>query len=173
MNEITIKGIYRDRLMDCGGRLILDTGWKSNLIVRRCRMLLAGFMKNETAFGIQSIQFGSGQASWDTVPPPAADPNTTVGLVDAAPFSLPVASLTLQYLSDADAIVVVPTNRIQIVATLGPGQPPPAGSPPFPLREFGLFGKLNGADFMLDDIRHPLIKMDGPTTLERRIRLIF
>jgi hypothetical protein len=43
----------------------------------------------------------------------------------------------------------------------------------FPLREFGLFGELNGVSFMIDYIRHPLIEKDVAVTLERRVRLIF
>jgi hypothetical protein len=58
---------------------------------------------------------------------------------------------------------------VQITATLGPNEPP---ATTFELREFGLFGQVGGAPFMIDYIRHPLIQKDGAVTLERRVRLI-
>src|SRR3954452_25587897 len=169
---VAIQGIYRDRLIEPEGRVLSDSGWRSNLIVLNCRVLLAGFLSNDKAFGIQSLQVGRGAPAWDTTPPPAADPATTNTLVDPAPCVIPVASLTLQYLNAADGVSATPTNRVQIPATLGPTQPTPPGSPPFPLREFGLFGKFGAAPFMIDYIRHPLIEKDGVVTLERKVRLI-
>jgi hypothetical protein len=174
MSEIGLYGIYRDRLFDAAGRLITDSGWKSNLIVTNCRVLLGGFMGGvPTARGIQTMQVGRGQPSWDVTPPPPPDPNTTTTLDDPAPFVIPHNTLVFQYLDNNDAIVAGPTSRIQIVATLGLNQPTPAGSPPFPLREFGLFGELNGQPFMIDYIRHPLIEKSGAVSLERRVRLVF
>ena len=174
MSHITIKGIYRDRLWAPDGRLVFDSDWRSNMVVLRGRQLLAGFMKNEpTARGIQVMRIGRGLASWDTVPPAAPDPKTITQLVDPAPFSVPAPSVTLTYLSDIDVPVVQVTNRLQVTAVLGPGMPTPASDPPFPMREFGLFGQLNGTDFMIDYIRHPLIEKDGLVTMERKVRLIF
>lgn len=170
--DVSILGLYRDRLIDCDRRVSYDSGWKKNLIVLRCRILLAAFLRNDTALGIRSLQMGRGDPAWDVTPPPAADPATTVQLVDPAPVTIPVANLTLQYLNDVDGVVATPTNRIQIVATLGTNQPTPIGSAPFSLREFGLFGDLNGTPFMIDYIRHPLIQKDGAVTLERRVRLV-
>jgi hypothetical protein len=170
MSDFIIKGIYRDRLLDAGGQLVSDSEWKSNLIVTNCRVLLAGFMRNEVALGIQELQVGQGDPSWDTTPPPAP-PLTSNQLVDTTTkFTIPVANLTLQYLNDSDAIVPGPTSRIEITATLGPNQPIPGI---YNLREFGLFGKLKGAPFMIDYVRHPVIQKSGSFTLERRIRLIF
>ena len=159
-------------MLDPEGKVIFDSGWRSNLIVLQCRVLLASLLKGDAPLGIQSLQVGRGSASWDTTPPPAADPNTTTQLVDAAPFTIPVASLTLQYLNQLDGVVATPTNRVQVIASLGPGVPSPVGSPPFPLREFGLFGQLAGSPFMIDYVRHPLIEKDSAVTLERRVRLI-
>ena len=173
MQHMAIEGMHRDRLLAPDGALHSDSGWRKNMIVLRCRMLLAAFLRNDGgALGVRNLQVGRGLASWDTVPAPMPDPATTNALVDPAPFVVPVASLTLQYLSDADAPVAGPTNRIQITATLGPGQPSPAGQPPFPMREFGLFGEIAGAPFMIDYIRHPLIEKDAAVTLERRVRLV-
>lgn len=171
MSKVMIKGIYRDRLINADGQTIFDSGWKSNLIVKNCRRLLAGFMKNETALGIRTLQVGKGDSSWDTTPTTPSDSITQ--LIDSSPFTIPHTDLTLRYLDENDAPVPDPTSRIEIIATLRPGQPTPATDPPYPLREFGLFGELNGQPYMIDYIRHPLIEKDGSTTLERRIRLIF
>ena len=179
MSCITIKGIYRDKLMGPNSRLLFDSGWKPNLIVLRCRQLLAGFMKNETVMGIQFLKVGQGDPAWDTAGTPPAAASATDLVDTASAFVIPNTDLTLQFLDTSDAIVTGPTNRLEIVATLGPGQPTPASDPPYPLREFGLFGsfRLPGTTtdtpFMIDYIRHPLIEKDGSVTLERRVRLIF
>jgi hypothetical protein len=171
MSDLIIKGIYRDRLLDAGGQLVFDSEWKSNLIVTNCRVLLAGFMRNEgSARGIRNLQVGQGLSIWDDNPP-GAPPLTSNTLVDTTTkFTIPVANLNLQYLNDSDAIVPGPTSRIEITATLGPNQPVPGI---YNLREFGLFGELNGQPFMIDYVRHPVIQKSGSFTLERRIRLIF
>ena len=172
MSVVKLEGFYCDRLLGPDGREISNSGWRHNLIVAPCRMLLAGFMRNDTALGIQSLQVGRGDPAWDAGGAPAPDPASTK-LVDNAPFVIPVANLVLQYLNNNDGVVANATNRIQITATLGPGQPTPATDPPFPLREFGLFGSLGGQAQMIDCIRHPLIQKDGSVTLERKVRLVF
>ncbi len=171
MSDLIIKGIYRDRLLDAGGQLVFDSEWKSNLIVTNCRVLLAGFMRNEvSARGIRNLQVGQGDPAWDTTPPPAPPPSSNTLVDNTTKFTIPVANLILQYLNDSDAIVPGPTSRVEITATLGPNQPV-AGI--YNLREFGLFGELNGQPFMIDYVRHPVIQKSGSFTLERRIRLIF
>lgn len=173
MEGITIKGSYQDRLLDKKNTEIFNSGWKSNLIVLRCRILLAAFISNDTALGIRSLQVGRGDPSWDTTPPPVPDPKTIVQLVDSSPFTIPHTALTVNYLNADYEIVAEPTNHIQIVAKLEQNEPAPASEPPFPLREFGIFGELNGTPFMINCIRHSLIEKYGSTTLERTLRLIF
>src|SRR5687768_498674 len=137
MERTMIEGIYRDRLTGPGGVLVLDSGWRHNLIVLQARRLLAGFMKNEaTAQGIQSMKVGRGDPAWDMVPPPAPDPGTLNQLVDATPFVISGGNLVLQYLTPSDTPTANVTNRVQITATLGPGQPTPSTDPPYPMREF-------------------------------------
>jgi hypothetical protein len=173
MSQIAIQGIYRDRLLDADGRPIADSGWRSNMIVMRCRVLLSGFLKGDDVLGIQALQVGRGDPSWDQNPPPLPDPNTLNALVDVAPVTIPADQLKLEYLDSGDNVVGSPTNRLQITATLGPGVPPPPPNAPLPLREFGLFGSLGGKLQMIDYIRHPLIEKDAVMTLERKVRLIF
>jgi hypothetical protein len=175
--SVHIEGIYRDVLRGPRGEVIRDAGWKPNLIVLRCRELLAAFMKGdgtESPLGIQSLKLGRGDPAWDNVPPPKP-PETSIQLVDGTPFVIPKNSLTLQYLSGNNELSSAPTNRLEIVAVLGPGQPPPQLNlpSPYPIREFGLFGKLKGVDYMIDYVRHPLIEKDAAVTLERRVQLIF
>jgi hypothetical protein len=173
MSEL-IKGIYSDRLLDAGGRPLFASGWRSNMIVLNCRVLIAGLLRddaNEAPLGIQSLKLGKGLASWDTVPPAAPDPNTMTKLVDPDPYVIPRAALAFRYLTTSNDTSNVPTNRLEVMATLGPGEP--ASNTPYPLREFGLFGSLKGTDFMIDYIRHPLIEKDSAVTLERRVQLIF
>ena len=173
MSIITIQGIYRDRLLDPAGRLIFDSGWRKNLIVLGCRVLLASFFKNEQkALGIQSMQVGRGSPEWDNTAPSPPDPNTTNKLVDENPISIPIGDLKIEYLDSADNVVTTASHRIQITATLGHGVPP-VGEPPLPLREFGLFGSLDEVPSMIDYIRHTRIDKDGAFSLERKVRLIF
>ena len=174
---IQFHGIYRDVLRGPSGEVVRDSGWKSNVIVLRCRELLAAFMKGDqadAALGIQSLKFGRGDPAWDTSPPPKP-PESTSQLFDSKPFVVPKNALTLQYLDANNEFSAAPTNRLEIVAVIGPGQPDPSlGLPsPYPLREFGLFGKLKGGDYMIDYVRHPLIEKDSAVTLERRVQLIF
>ena len=174
MSGNLIEGIYRDRLIGPNDQLLLDSGWKSNMIVVSCRVLLAAFMKNETsARGIQSLKFGKGDATWDNLAqPPKADPNSLDNLVDKPGFIIPLAKLKLEYLDPRNSdLSPTATNCIQITATLSPGEP--AGVDPFPLREFGLFGQMDNKEVMIDYIRHPLIEKDSLMTLERKVRLIF
>jgi hypothetical protein len=173
MSYIAIKGIYRDRLLDRAGGTVFDSEWRSNMIVLRCRILLSGFLKNDGALGVQALQLGRGDASWDINPPPLPDPNAINALVDAAPVEIPVAQLKLEYLDTSDSVVANASSRLQITATLGPGVPASPPNTPFPLREFALFGQLNGVRHMIDYIRHPLIQKDASMTLERKVRLIF
>jgi hypothetical protein len=177
MSEL-IKGIYRDRLLDAGGGAVFDSGWRKNMIVMNCRVLIAGLLKDdpdESPLGIQSLKLGRGSASWDALPPASPDPDTMTQLVEATPYVIPRSALTLRYLNASNEISNAPTNRLEVIATLGPGEPAPGPNVPSPylLREFGLFGKLKGADYMIDYIRHPLIEKDSAVTLERRVQLIF
>lgn len=173
----SIKGIYRDILKNPNDNIIYDSGWVSNTIVDRCRMLLAGFMKNDQMSGIQYLAVGKGLEEWDTTGAPP--PNSTVTkLEDQNPFQIQLADLDIIYLDENDAAVAGPTNRLQITATLGSNEPRVEEAPfSYPLREFGLFGQYSDDNgnhgFMIDCIRHPVIHKDVSTTLIRVIRLYF
>lgn len=163
------QGYYRDRLVAADGGVI-DHGWRSNLIVDRGRSLLAGFMRGDTASGLQVLRLGRGDALWDaTAPPPPL--RATEALVDPAPFEVALTPADIDYLDAAGDPVPGPTNRLRLVVTLGPNEP--LGEDPFPLREFGLFGSFGGADFMVNVVRHPVLFKAADATLERTIQLVF
>jgi len=166
------KGIYHDRIIRADGELI-DLGWRSNIVVDRCRFLLAGFMKGDSSFGIQSIKIGRGAASWDTTspgPPQAADTD----LVDTSPETIAISGADITYLDAAGNVVAGPTHRLEITVTLPAGMPPvPMGLDDYPLREFGLFGAFGVDEYMIDYVRHPVIHKRADDTLIRTIRLVF
>ncbi len=170
----SLYGVYRDILVNSDGQVLEDRGWVRNTIVDQCRVLLAGFVSNETTGGIQYLAVGRGLDRWDSDDIPATDPATTVGLQDGTPVQIPVDQLYLDYLDVNDEIVAHPTNRVQIKAILPAGFPPP--TPPatsYPLREFGLFGRFYHTDFMINSIRHPVIHKDINASLIRLVRLYF
>lgn len=165
------KGIYHDRIITAGGE-VTDYGWRSNIVVDRCRFLLAGFMKGDASLGIQTIQIGMGAQSWDTTtPPPQA---TDTQLTDASPVTLAIAATAITYLDAAGNTVAGPTHRLQITIELPAGTPPiPGGMTDYPLREFGLFGTFDADQYMIDYVRHPVIHKRADDTLIRTIRLVF
>ncbi len=169
-----IKGIYRDILHDAEGRVIEDRGWRSNTILDGCRLLLAGFMMNETAAGITGLGVGQGEARWDTEGVPTPHPGTTTGLLNRYNPLIPFSELDVVYLDQNDQVIVGPGSRLQITATLNPGYPAPtAPLTHYPLREFGLFADLDGTEVMINNIRHPVLHKEETSTLIRVIRLYF
>lgn len=178
-----IKGIYRDVLTDRDGNVIFDSGWKSNLIVNGCRILLAALMKNNTPGGITCLRVGIGDPAWDDLadgPPPPVE--TDNALTDTEHFfEIPVGdNLVLEYLYEAGEPPGDPTHRLVISAALGKDEPTPPNPAlsTYPLREFGLFGVYvdeHGVshEYMIDSIRHPVIHKDEDATLNRVIRLYF
>jgi hypothetical protein len=171
-----LQGRYHDVLLDPQGRVIWDRGWWKNTIVVDCRRLLAGFMHGAptNVLGIQGLQVGAGLEAWDPPGAPPAPNPAQVALVDPNPFTVPLANLQIDYLSGA-AVSASPTNRLQILAALGPGVPPwpDPNHATSALREFGLAAQLNGATILLNHVIHPRIVKDPFSTLQRTIWLVF
>jgi|GEM_PF-751056 len=171
----SLHGMYRDILKGKDGKNIYDSGWVSNTIVDRCRILLAGFMRNDQSDGIQFLAVGQGLKEWDTQQE-APDPQLVKTTDLVTPFVLPinVSALKIVYLDSDDAEITEPSNRIQITATLEPGYPTPlAPLTTYPLREFGLFGNFNNENYLINYIRHPVIHKDESANLIRTIKLYF
>lgn len=163
-----MKGIYRDILKHPDGRIVFDSGWKSNTIVAAGRTLLAAIMKNDQSRGIQYLAVGKGEDVWDSKPVPV--PDGLLGLVAPAPRD-PHQTLNFAYLDATGNGVDKPTTRLQITATLPQGYPAPLqGTAYYPLREFGLFG---GDGYLINCVRHAVIHKDTAATLVRVIRLSF
>jgi hypothetical protein len=173
-SEFAPKGIYHDSLISSAGEAT-HFGWRSNVIVDRCRELIASFMKGDGPAGVQFLAVGRGDSNWDTAPPPSPSPSTQQ-LVDAAPilFNAGTPALAMEFLGADGNPAPGPTSRIEVTATIDPGTLPIApGETTYQLREFGLFGELGGANFMIDYVRHPVIHVAATDTLRRRIRLVF
>ncbi len=169
----TLKGRYRDVLRNARGEVVCDYGWRDNAIVMDCRRMLASFTAGASALGIQGLWLGAGLPAWDVGGPPPAAP-AQIKPIDPAPFLVPLASLKIDFL-DGGAVTATPTNRLQIVATVGPGKPPwPDGAHvASSLREFGLVGQLAGAPALINYVTHPVINKDPTSTLERTLWLVF
>jgi hypothetical protein len=170
-----VRGRYRDRLRDARGRVVHDSGWHSNVITDGFRTLLAGFVRGVPtgAVGVTGLWLGAGDPTWDAAGTPPGSSARTV-LVDPQPFLVPRAQLGLEFLAGA-AVSPAPTNRLQIVAHLGPGVPawPDAQHASGNLREFGLVCQLDGAPLLVNYVAHPVIAKDPAATLERTIWLVF
>lgn len=170
-----LSGMYRDILYGPDGALLYDAGWRANAILPDFRRLLAAFTRGapSSAVGIQGLAIGAGLDTWDVTgtPPPAG---TETSLLDPNPYVFPGTSLTIDFLSGG-VVSGTPTNRLQIVARIGPGLPtwPDAMHPLVNLREFGLLGRLDGVDVLLNRVTHPVISKDPTSTLERTLWLVF
>jgi hypothetical protein len=161
-------GYYRDRLVTARGHIV-DHGWHSNLIVNRARFLIAGFMRGDGAAGIQRLLVGRGLDAWDETP--EAPSRTAHELADPSPFEVPLASAEIEYVDAAGEANAGPTNRLRLLVTLGENEP--AGEDPYPLREFGLFGEFDGEAYMINYVRHGVIRKPADATLVRTIQLVF
>jgi hypothetical protein len=163
-----MHGHYRDRLIGAGGAVV-DRGWRNNLIVDRARSLIASLVRGDAAFGVQRLLIGRGATAWDTAPEPPV--RSAQQLTDATPFEVPLAPADIVYVNAAGVVVTGPTNRLRMVITLGVNEP--AGEDPYPLREFGLFGELEGEPYMINYVRHGVIHKPADATLVRTIQLTF
>jgi len=174
MEKVNIKGIYRDVLVDQQRRIIHDSGWVSNTIVNTCRILLASFMKGNLndlsagATGIQYLVVGQGDPAWDGHPmsPQLEDRD----LFDKTTNRFELRDFNLAYLDESNHVVDTPTHRLQIKTMIKAGEPP---GETYALREFGLFGRFGGEEYMINYVIHPVIHKDKLTELTRTIRLFF
>ena len=181
-----LRGEYRDVLRDEHGRVILDTGWQSNMIVRGCRIMLAGFMKQQGCHckegehseleigGIRHMRIGQGSPGWDQLPAPPLPDEYQENLVKKAPDEIKIDDQDMAYLSEGEQPTEEPSPLLQITLILGTDYPKQIREGGwYPLREFGLFGVMAGKEYMINCVRHPVINKDNKTTLERVVRLHF
>jgi len=163
-----LRGMYRDTLFDSVGRLIFDSGWIHNTIVKNGRILLASLMKGEDVGGIYCMKVGKGLAEWDNKPEEASDTDTDLTM----PYTSPINIIPEQDIFYLDEITnyktSIPTSRLEIRVVMKPNFP--ESNLTSELREFGLFSKdLN----MINCVRHPLIQKAASETLIRVVQLFF
>ncbi|HUX76173.1 MAG TPA: hypothetical protein VMY40_05990 [Anaerolineae bacterium] len=168
-----IKGCYHDVLTDSQGRVQWEDGWRPNLIVQPCSVLLAALMKGHPALqGILYWAVGRGEKDWDALCP-SPRPDDTHLAAEIARQALTPEQIV--YLDDADQESDVPTNCLEITAEFKGEDLVSNGFQS--LREFGLFGgDATGAPdsgFMIDYVIHPRIDLSPGDTLERKLRLTF
>ncbi|HJQ24887.1 MAG TPA: hypothetical protein VKA60_13295 [Blastocatellia bacterium] len=169
-----LRGMFCDELYDGEGRLVWQSGWRNNTIVDDCRRLLAGFMHGTpvTVKGIQGLRVGAGLAAWDNPPGPPKPGANQAALVQPFPDVVIPPDLAIDFLDPSTGTTtLLKTNRIQVVATLGPGVP--SGPSPVTLREFGLAAELDGTGVLINYVTHPAIVKDPTSTLKRTIWLVF
>src|SRR3990167_4893510 len=113
-----LVGKYHDQLRRASGQL-LDFGWRSNIVVDRCRDLLAAFLVGTPAQGIQYIALGRGDSSWDLTPPSPPVAGTTT-LVDATPVIAAVtdSTVSLDFVDAVGAVTATPSHRLQLTLTV-------------------------------------------------------
>ena len=91
-----------------------------------------------------------------------------------SPYSVPNTKFVVSYLTpDKTAASPTPTNVLQIVVTLGPGVPSWTDSKTATLREFGLYGKLDNGNVLVNYVIHAALPKDPASTLERTLWLDF
>jgi hypothetical protein len=185
-----LRGMYRDVLRDQSGRVVWDSQWNKNAIVVDCRKLLAAFIRsgpagpppssppaNPYAQGILGIRVGAGSDSWDNTTTTASPSDTALTDTNYYTLSRTDPDFKIDFLdTNTSAVVSTATTKLQIVAKFGPNKPNWPDGGPHPtgtLREFGLYGQIEGTQVLINYVRHPAIAKDPQSTLERTIWLNF
>lgn len=168
-----LKGHFCDILTDSWGYVRWCSGWRPNLVVQECDLLLAALMKRQPGMsGILYWAVGGGESAWDSAPL-VPSPATSQLTRELARQSL--APGQLSYINGAGAPSAVPTNRLEITAEFHGDDLVSSGF--LSLREFGLFGgdSTNEPDtgLMIDYVVHPRIDLSQGLILRRRVRLTF
>lgn len=169
--NIKIKGCYYDVIADSHGRL--HSGWRSNLIVRNCNLLLAALMKNEINMqGILYLAIGEGKDDWDSSRPV---PLLTTSKLAKEVARMEITENQVVYLDNLNKPVETISNRLEITIKF---RGEDFISNVFQtVREFGLFGgDATGepnSGFMINYVIHPRIDLTSDLTFTRKLRLAF
>lgn len=173
--NVIIKGCYCDVITDSQGRV--QQGWRSNLIVRNCNLLLAALMKNDkkndkNIQGILYLAIGEGEDYWDS--------SRTAPLMTTSKLAKEVARLEITenqvvYLDKLDKPVETISNRLEMTIKFRGEDFISNGFQT--IREFGLFGgDATGepnSGFMINYVIHPRIDLTSDLTFTRKLRLTF
>jgi hypothetical protein len=175
MNQLA-KGCYHDVLTDSQGRVQWEGGWRPNLIVQPCNVLLAALMKRHRRVrGILYRAVGEGEKDWDALCP---SPRLTTTQLTTEIARQALSPDQIVYLDDAGEPMEppsTPSNCLQVRAEFKGEDLVSNGFQP--LREFGLFGgdatEAPDSGFMIDYVIHPRIDLTPEATLKRNVRLTF
>jgi len=168
-----IAGYYHDVLTNAKGEELFDSGWKSNLIVSECNLLLSALMKGKQGItGILYFAAGTGKKEWDQERP---DSNFATASLENEVTRKAITSRQITFLDDSNNPIDAVTNRLEVAVEFNGGEIAAAGFQS--LREFGLFGgdatEDTDSGFMIDYVVHPRIDMSKELTLKRSVRLNF
>ena len=171
--KYSIQGNYCDKLIDFRGRELWSSGWRSNLIVESCDLLLASLMKREPETeGILYWAVGEGEASWELGAPVAASTTSQLSSETARKLLVPKQ---IVYLDETGQLTDTPTSRLEVASKFTTEDF--ETNAPIPLREFGLFGgdatEVPDSGFIIDYVIHPRIELTPGVTLSRKLRLTF
>ncbi|MFX0201317.1 MAG: hypothetical protein ACFFCW_34805 [Candidatus Hodarchaeota archaeon] len=177
-STIEVKGRYNDLLLGPSCEVLFSSGWQPNRIVHRCHILLAAFMANikkQTVVGIDHLVVGEGKEEWDDMEQTPKPEENEKGLINPCKDPIYRSQLKIYYDSDIEEKL---TRKIIIKTVLHAGYPKPENGEIYPLREFGLFGKIkvqgiSGEEpYMINCVRHRVIPKHISTSLVRTIELI-
>jgi len=185
---MNIKGEYRD-ILSKNGELIMDTGWRSNVIVEDYGRFLASLMKKDfnEKVGIEYIAVGGGSEDYakfktkvasffdskepDELPIPTPDKGWI--------WAKKIDADKIKYLDPEDKEVTKVTNKLEIEVTVKPNEP---SEKTFEFKEFALLGvdikKSDGTFatdkmFFINYVNHGVITKDKSMELTRTIKLTF
>jgi hypothetical protein len=185
---MNIKGAYRD-ILSKNGELIMDTGWRSNVIVADYGRFLASLMKKDfhEQVGIEYIAFGGGSKDgatfkdkvaskvFDSKKPGELDiPEPDNGWV----WAKKIDADEIKYLDPSGIEGTTVTNKLKIEVTVEPNEP---SEKTFEFKEFALLGvdiKSDGTFatdklFFINYKDHGVITKDKDMKLTRTITLTF
>ncbi|MDH3974175.1 MAG: hypothetical protein OEV42_07835 [Deltaproteobacteria bacterium] len=168
-----IKGYYRDVVADGQGQALLNSRWRSNLVVDSCSLLLSMLVKGESvARGGLFLAFGRGEEGWDSKRPVPL--LTDVALVREV-FRKAITEEGIVYLDGRGRPAKKPTGTLE--ATVEIAHEDLSSSGPLTIREFGLFGgnatERANSGIMINHVTHPRIDLSPGMKLVRRLRLNF
>jgi hypothetical protein len=168
----SIKGYYHDSLIN-RGHVQWNSGWRPNLIVHECNVLLAALMGRQPDLqGILYWAIGEGEEDWDDLYP---SPQLTSSRLAAEITRQALAPEQIIYLDGAGEPSEAPTGHLEIAAEFKGDDLAPNGWQS--LREFALFGgdatAAPDSGFMVDYVIHPRIDLSPGATLKRKLHLIF
>lgn len=175
MEPITqaIKGAYCDVLTDPQGRRHWESGWRSNLVVNQCNLLLSMLMKRHAGMeGILFCAIGEGEEAWDTNRPIPLLPDTQL---TSEVYRKPISADQMVYLDEDGLPTDVPTNLLDISVEFRGAAIVSNGTQP--LREFGLFGgdatDHTNSGYLINRVTHGRYDLTPLLTLNRKIHLTF